>query len=289
MQNSDSAIQHAKNFLQKGLLQDAEQALREFLAQHSDSAEAHFLLGYVLFKEQKPEASLAEYTAGAKYHDPDPSDLKIVALNYVLLNDFSDADRWLTRSVAGNPKDPESWYYLGRTKYNENRLEDATRAFKECLEIDPGNVKAATNLGLALQGLGKTDEALALYRHAIAMQKEGAPRNAEPFIDLGNLLLEQNQIDVAIVNLSEGRDIAPQDSRARESLGKAYLRANRFPEAQAELEKAVSLTPDSAPAHYLLAQVYRNQGLTQRAKAEFDRAAVLNDSKSSVAPVKPML
>ena len=279
----DASIERAKEFIHKGLWQDAKLTLREYLSQHSDSADGHFLLGYVLFKEQSPEASLAEYTEGAKYHDPDPSDLKIVALNYVLLNDYSDADHWLTLSVEGNPKDSESWYYLGRTKYNRSRLPEAIRAFEECLRLDPNDVKAKANLGLALQGLGRIDEALEAYRSAIAMEKHGAQRNAEPFIDLGNLLLEQNQIDDAIANLSEAREISPSDPRVHESLGKAYLRIDKFSEAQAELEKAASLAPNSAPVHYMLGQVYRKRGLNEKAKAEFDRAAILNEPKSPPA------
>ena len=277
----DALLQRAREFLNQGLFKEAEQSVREYLDAHSNSAEGHFLLGYILFKEQNAEASLAEYTEGAKYRDPDPSDLKIVALDYVLLGAYSDADRWLTRSVEANPKDSESWYYLGRTKYNENRFQEAIHAFEECLRLDPKNIKAQANLGLALEGLGRAGDALAAYRKAIAMQDQGAPKNAEPFIDLGNLLLQQNQNDDAIENLVKAREISPQDSRVYESLGKAYLRLNKFAEAKEELERAVALAPDSAAAHYMLGQVYRKTGATERAKAEFDRAVALNKTKSS--------
>lgn len=280
-EQSNALLQRAREFLNRGLLKEADQNVREYLGEHSDSAEGHFLLGYILFKEQKAEASLAEYTEGAKYHDPDASDLKIVALNYVLLEDYPDADRWLTRSVEANPKDSESWYYLGRTKYNENRFQEAVHAFDECLRLDSRNTKAQANRGLALEGLGRTDDALAAYRIAIAIQAQGAAKSAEPFIDLGNLLLQQNQIDEAIDNLVKAREISPQDSRVYESLGKGYLRLNKFPEAKAELEQAVALAPDSAAAHYMLGQVYRKTGATERAKAEFDRAVELNKTKAS--------
>lgn len=277
----DAVLQRAREFLNKGLLKEADQSVREYLDAHSNSADGHYLLGYILFKQKKAQASLAEYTEGAKFQDPGPSDLKIVALNYVLLNDFTDADRWLTRSVVADPKDSESWYYLGRTKYNENRFQEAIEAFGECLRLDPKNTKAQANLGLALEGLGHTEEALRAYRKAISMQDQGAPKNAEPFIDLGNLLLQQNQIDDAIENLVKASEISARDARVYESLGKAHLRLNKFAEAKAELEQAVALAPDSAAAHYMLGQVYRKTGATEQAKAEFDRAVALNKTKSS--------
>jgi tetratricopeptide (TPR) repeat protein len=280
-EQSDALLAQAREFLNRGLLKEADRSVREYLGEHSDSAEGHFLLGYILFKEQKAEASLAEYTEGAKYHDPGASDLKIVALNYVLLEDYSDADRWLTRSVEADPKDSESWYYLGRTKYNENYFQEAIKAFEECLGLDSKNTKARANLGLALEGLGRTEDALKAYRKAIAIQADGATKSAEPFIDLGNLLLEQNQLDEAIENFVKAREISPQEFRVYESLGKAYLRLNKFAEAKAALEQAVALAPESAAAHYMLGQVYRKTGATERAKAEFDRAVALNKNKAS--------
>ena len=274
--------QRAREFLKKGLLNDAEQSAREFLVQHPESADGHFLLGYILFKEHKSEASLAEYTEGARYHDPGPSDLKIVALNYVLLEDYADADKWLTRSVAEDPQDVEGWYYLGRTKYNLNRFEEAVSAFQECLKRDPKNIKAQTNLGLSLVGLGRIGEAQSAYRRAISQQQQDVQKNPEPFIDFGDLLLDENQPEDAIVYLSKAREMAPQEFRVYQSLGKAYLRLNRLPEAQTELEKAVSLTPDSGPAHYMLGQVYQKKGLAAQAKSEFDRAIALNAAKNGI-------
>jgi tetratricopeptide (TPR) repeat protein len=280
----DAPIKQAREFLKNGLLNEADHRAREFLTQHPDSADAHFLLAYILFREHKPERSLAEYTEGAKYIEPEASDLKIVALNYVLLDDYSDADKWLTRSVEKDSKDPESWYYLGRTKYKENRFEEAVEAFEQCLKLDSKNVKAETNLGLSLAALGRTSEAQSAYRNAIAQQEGDAQKNSETFIDFGNLLLDENQPEDAIKYLSKAREIAPQEFRVFQSLGKAYLRLNKLPEAQTALEKAVSLTPDDGAAHYMLGQVYQKQGLTAQAKLEFDRAMVLYAAKKGPPP-----
>lgn len=272
----EASLERARALLKDGDLKGADMSVAAYLALHPDSADAHFLLAYILFKEQEAEASLAEYTEGAKYQAPEPSDLKVVALDYVLLGSYSDADHWLTRSLAGNAQDPESWYYLGRAKYNENRFAEAIHAFEECLKLEPANVKAEANRGLALAALGRSDEALTAYRHAILLQEAAPAKTAEPFIDLGNLLLEQNQLEEALANLSKAREISPEEPRVHESLGKGYLRLNKLPEAQAELQKTISLAPENAPAHYMLGQVYRKKGLLTEAKAEFDRAEKLS-------------
>jgi hypothetical protein len=79
-------LEQARTLLDRGSLKEAEAMVRQYLVQHASSAEGHFLLGHILFRQDKPQDSLAEYTLGAKFHDPGAFELKIVALNYVLLN-----------------------------------------------------------------------------------------------------------------------------------------------------------------------------------------------------------
>jgi Flp pilus assembly protein TadD len=309
-------LDEAKALLEKGNIDDAERAARQYIEQHSDSAEAHFLLGLILFrkiqadavlqsqlvtkapapmgtvntlganssdpksKNELAKASLAEFTAGAKLHDPSAYDLKIVALDYVLLGDYADADKWLTRSLQWGPKDSEGWYYLGRTKYNENRFGEAARAFEQCLQLDPKNVKAEDNLGLTYAGLGRNEDAAAAYKTAMEWQAAAPLKNAGPYINLGSLLLDENRPDEAAPYLLQAVEIAPRESRAHEFLGKAYVRLEQLPKAQTELEKAIELSPDSPNLYCMLAPVYRKQGLVDKAKAEFERCATLTSSHS---------
>lgn len=286
-ESTDPQLEQARAFLGKGLLTEAEGSVRQYLDQHRDSANGHFLLGHILFRQQKPEASLAEYTQGAKFHDPNAFDLKIVALDYVLLGAYADADRWLTRSLELDPKDSQGWYYLGRTKYNENRFEEAVEVFLKCLQLDPKNVKAEDNLGLAYQGLGRTEDAISAYRNAIAWQSGMLEKQFGPFLNLGILLLDQNQTDDAISYLLQAVEISPQEPKTHEQLGKAYSRRNELPKAQAELEKAAALAPESASLHFMLGQVYRKQGLTEKAKIELERSAALNASAGQPKPRAP--
>jgi Flp pilus assembly protein TadD len=311
----DGLLAQAKLLADKGTPHEAEPLVRQYLGAHPDSADAHFLLGYILFreiqeqaavrgaateasyaekttertsgdfKETKAKASLAECTEGAKHHAPSAADLKIVALDYVVLGDYPDADKWLTKMLEWTPNDVEGWYYLGRTKYNENRFDEAVHAFQQCLKLDPQNVKAEDNLGLAYAGLNHVNDAVAAYHSAIEWQKDALTKNPGPFIDLADLLLDQNRSKEAIPYLREAIQIAPQDSKAHELLGKAYARLDEFPQAQAELEKAAELAPQNANLPCMLGPMYRKQGLTEKAELALDRCAFVNGTHSS--PEKP--
>lgn len=303
----DAALSQARSLVQEGNFAEAERAVRRYLTARTNSADGHYLLGSIYFqevreqashgqaefeysnpgvvdpkfKEAKAKASLAEYTEGAKYRAPTAFDLKVVALDYVLLKDYPDADKWLTHALRSVPEDTEGWYYLGRTKYNENRFEEAIQAFQQCLKRDPASVHAEYNLGLAYQGLGRTEDAAAAFRTAIAWQEHKLNQDSEPFIDLGSLLLDENQVQAALPYLLQSVAISPQKFRAHEQLGRAYEHLDQLEKAQTEFEKAVALTPKNARLHYVLGQIYRKEGLTEKAKLEFDRSSSLRRDSPS--------
>jgi tetratricopeptide (TPR) repeat protein len=235
-------------------------------------------------REALAKESLAEFTAGAKFRTPSAFDLKIVALDYVLLGSYSDADKWLTRSLEWNPKDSEGWYYLGRAKYNENRFTEAVEAFQKCLALDPKNVKAEDNLGLSYAGLGRSDEAMAAYKAAMSWQASAELKNPGPYIDIADLLLDQNHNEEAESHLLQAIQIAPAEPRAHELLGLAYTRMDQLPKAQKELERAIELSPQSANLYCMLAPVYRKQGLADKAKEEFARCAAMNGNTPPSSP-----
>jgi len=278
----DTPLQEIRSLVELGKLRDAEQLTRRYLAIHKNSGEGHYLLGYVLFKEEDAKSSLAEYTEGAKYRKPTAADLEAVAGDYVLLKDYPDADKWFSKAVEWNPSDALGWYYLGRTKYNENRFDEAIVAFEKCLKLDPRSVKAEDNLGLSYEGLNRIDEAIAAYHTAIDWQADSADKNSGPFLDLGSLLVDNDRSPEALPYLLEAAKLSPRDFRVHRQLGKTYAHLNQLEKAAAEFEQAVNLAPENAPIHFMLAQVYRRRGLMEKAKAETERYAKLTESNTSV-------
>jgi tetratricopeptide (TPR) repeat protein len=271
----DTPLAEARSLLESGKLPEAEQVTRRYLEIHKSSADGHYLLGYILFKQKDSKSSLAEYTEAARYRKPSAADLQAVAGNYVLLKDYPDADKWFTKAVEWNPKDSLGWYYLGRTKYSENRFAEAVSAFEQCLKLDPRNVKAEDNLGLSFEGLNQTDKAVAAYQTAIEWQKDAADKIPGPSLDLGSLLVDDNRANEALPYLLDAARIAPDDFRVHRQLGKAYTHLDQLDKARSELERAVELAPENAQLHFMLAQVYRKQGLMDKARIESERYAAL--------------
>lgn len=285
-QESIDSLAKARSLLDAGKPQEAETTLRDELKTHPTSGEVHFLLGYVLFREQKPTESLAEFTAGAKYKQPSADDLKIVASDYVMLGDFGDADKWFSQVVVARPDDADTWYLLGRTKFSETNYRDAVTAFERALALRPKYVEAENNLGLSWKGLGDIEKARASFQNAINLQGE-APQDAQPFFNLGTLLADQNELDEALPLLKKAAALAPNNPSIHEELGKVYIAKRDLAGAQKEFEAAIALAPDISSLHYKLAQVYRKEGLTDQAEKEFARCEELSSTHSSTKTPNP--
>ncbi len=278
----EQPLKAAEQMLAHGELAAAENALRRCVVTNPASARAHFLLGFTLFREDKPIDSLAEYTAGAKYGHPGPEELNTVASDYVLMAAYADADKWLTRSAQMDPDNARTWYLLGRTKYNENRFQEALAAFERSLALSPRDEKSENNLGLCLQALNRNAEARAAYEQAIQWQQSAATQDAQPYLNLGSLDLDMNNAPAALDELQKAAALAPNNARVHEQLGRAYQELNRLSDAQSEYEKAVAIAPRASGIHFKLGQIYRRQGMQAEARREFDTCSRLNSTHSSI-------
>lgn len=275
-------VTQARAMLLAGKAAEAESSLRSYLAAHADAAKAHFLLGNVLFLEQKPKESLREYTAGARTQRPSPNDLEIVSFDYVLLGDWADADKWMSLVVRETPLDARAWYLLGRTKYNENRFAEAIDCFTHALQLTPRDVKAENNLGLAYEGLNKNSQAEKAYETAIQWQQDAPIRSDQPYLNLGTLLMEEVHTRQALPLLQQAVALSPKNPKAHEQLAHAYQNLKMLPQAEQELKKAVELAPKASALHFKLGQIYQKLGMKPEAIAEFAICKKLDSTHSSV-------
>jgi Flp pilus assembly protein TadD len=288
-----AALVEAQKSMAAGRFKEAEVSLRAFLLTDELSADARYLLAYSLLRENKPKDALAEYTRAAGLRTPSAEDLKNVGQAYVLLEDYADAGRWMTRAVAMDGNDPDIWYGLGRLRYSEQKYLEAADCFRRVLALAPRSVKAENNLGLAYEGLNRTDDAVAAYRQAIAWQDAAAGSSVaagaqklseQPLLNLAIVLMHRGSLEQAQGLLARAVAIAPDDARIHEQLGQVYMRQENFADAAKHFEAANRLSPGSSNLHFLLGQAYRRLGRALDAKREFETAARLATTTSKGDP-----
>lgn len=267
--------------IEHGQFADADKGLRKYLTDYPGDVDAKYLFAFALFRENKPADSLKEYTEAARQRSPRAVDLKTVALDYVLLNDYKDAEHWIGYALSMDANDPEAWYEAGRIEYTLNYFRPALDAFQRSLELDPASVKAENNLGLTLAALNRVDDALAAYRKALAMQDASPHPSEQPMLNLATVLIDRNQLDEALPLLEQATQIAPRDWEILAQLGRLYTAKGNLNAALDVLQRAVEIKPEKASLHFQLGQVYKKLGSTEKAQAEFATTKKLMSPSSS--------
>jgi tetratricopeptide (TPR) repeat protein len=273
-------IRSARSLAENGKFAEAEGLLRDYLKSEPSSADGHFLLGYVLFREHKARESLAEFTEGARFRRPSADEFRIVASDYVLLGDYIDAVKWFTELTAEKPDDPLGWYLLGRAYYNENRFNESIDNLQHALKLRSDYIEAENNLGLAWQGLNNLERATEAFKAAIDWQLDH-PHDAQPYLNLGSLLIREGKVSEAVPLLELAAGLATNNPRIHEELSHAYEILNDLPRARQQLEEAVRLAPDVSGLHFKLGRIYRRQGLRDLAQEQFDICEKLDNTHSS--------
>jgi tetratricopeptide (TPR) repeat protein len=127
----------------------------------------------------------------------------------------------------------------------------------------PAEMQSATryNIGYALAGEGRIDEAIAEYRVAI----EQMPTNAPARSNLGSLLSGRGQHDEALRQLQEATRLDPRLAAARISLGIELAAQGHSQAAMESFRRALELEPDEPRAHYNLGVALASSGDTNEA------------------------
>jgi tetratricopeptide (TPR) repeat protein len=281
---NEALLYRGKALVNLRQFENAAFALRTYAKLNPQSVDAAYLLAYIAFREDKPAESLRLFSDAAKLKAPMANDLTIVALDYVLLNDYNHAAHYLELSLQMNPDDLEARYHLGRVRYQQNQFDLAIAAFQEVIQRDPRNVKAFDNLGLSLEAKSQAEAATAAYKKAIELDETSASHSEQPYLNLGALLSKANRFDQAIPLLERAAAIAPREFKVHYELAKAYFDSSQWDLARQQAEQAVHLNPNDSSSHYLLGRVYQRQGRKDLADGEFRRTAELIHDKDARSP-----
>jgi hypothetical protein len=115
----------------------------------------------------------------------------------------------------------------GSELLKQGKLEQAARAFRAALELDPENLKVLALLGLTHFRANEFDAARPIYEQLC----ERSMTDASHRLNLGLVYLKLNDADAAIRALEASRALDPSQGKAVSYLGLAYARAGRFIEA----------------------------------------------------------
>lgn len=168
----------------------------------------------------------------------------------------SDESLW-RHAVALDPVSGVARSNLGAALTGQRKYEEATRELEQAVALRPGYAEAWNNLGLALaQQQGRLPEAAERFRRALAVR----PRFGEAWNNLGVALAMQGQSEAAIDAFGRAAAADPTSAEARNNLGLALAGQGRVREAAVEFRRALALNPQFLEARRNLDQAERLLG-----------------------------
>jgi tetratricopeptide (TPR) repeat protein len=209
--------QHLAKAAQLVALKRPELAEREIyiaLQANPESALAYTLLSQVqLALDQKGE-SLASAKKAISL-DPELARAYYMASHaYYALDQLDLANKSLREALRLDPTDPA--YYAMSACFHANAFdwESVLKAANAGLRIDPNHLDCLDQRSIALNRLGRTEEAKAAVSHAISV----APDISQTHQAIGNFFLNNDNPEQAYEHFVEARRLTPTDARHREDV-----------------------------------------------------------------------
>jgi tetratricopeptide (TPR) repeat protein len=158
---------------------------------------------------------------------------------------------------------------------------DGVTLWQHALAAGGNSTVAHTNLGVALEKLGRYDEAAAHLEEAIRLE----PRNARAHVNLGDALFALRRYPDAARAFERGLELDPADSLTRQSLAMTHYnwanaewREGRLDEAARQYREGLRWRPDDAGFHRALGMLLAQAGRRDEAVSELQRSLALDPS-----------
>ncbi len=191
-----------------------------------------------------------------------------LAMAYVKLNRRDWARPELAKLAAAQPENPLYLYWLARLDYDAQDYAAAIARLQKVIELNPAMTRAYDTLGLCYDYIGRFDEAIKSYNHAVELNQLQANPSPWPHVDLAISLMAVNQPAEAEKNLRQALDYDARLPQAHYQLGRVLEMQGDYQAAIQSLKQSIALDPAYPEPHYLLGRLYHRLGEEQLSKKE---------------------
>ena len=284
-------LQQASAYYNQNKWTEAITACRKALKINSNLSEAYKIWGNVLQRKGKTAEAMGYY---AKAVEIQP-DLAEVYANlgslYAQQQQWQKAIDYYQKAILIQPTFAGAHRNLAKAGEELGEADKALKYFCQALHLEPAMLTPSQHieLGNELWEEGKSEEAIACYRHAIKLN----PNFREAYLKLAESLEQTGQWQEAVICYRQGMELRgakgnhplfsleeieitteqysqetkpePDSSIAQANLGSLYAQKQQWQEAIACYHKAIRLNPNFAEAYFKLAKVLIQIGQQEKA------------------------
>lgn len=240
----ENGFARAGQFMQAGLLQQAEEVFNHIMQIDPNNARALHMVGVIAFQ------------AG----------------------DSKRAVTMFKKAVRINPANPGYQNNLGLALRELERYNDAIIAYKKALRLNPDYADAYNNMGNVYKAQEKFDDAVACYEKALGLQ----PGDPDLYINMAHVYKALYRYADAEASCLKALELDPDNGEWHDKLGGIYRKQDKFDVAIASYQKAIQLGPFSPYTYFNLAGCLERVSRLNEAKKAIDSLLAKDDGGQAV-------
>lgn len=233
---------------------------------------AHYNLGLAFRQKALYDEALREFRLATERGEDALLVHQAEAEMLLLRGDSEESATLYEQLVLEEANSPKLWNELGVSRHQLGTMEEAERAYRHALDIDPDYALAWNNLAVVRVHRGDLHEAESAFRAALAHGRA----LADVLRNLGLMLARSGRIEHSLDAYKKAIEADPALAVAYAGYGIVLMEAGRPGEAKAALVRAVECDPNLAEARYHLAFALSALGDYQGALRETKHALDLN-------------
>jgi tetratricopeptide (TPR) repeat protein len=150
---------------------------------------------------------------------------------------FDGAEQLFTQALARDPTHQTAYVQLRNIYVKQGKFGAALHVLGSALMLKPRDARTLFNLGLAHNGLGQHEQAVAAFKKSLEL----APSSEAAQYNLGTLLLKVGDVRGALPPLHKAIRLNPQFSDALYNLAAAYALSGERDHALQWLQQVIQL------------------------------------------------
>jgi tetratricopeptide (TPR) repeat protein len=266
-------------------------------------------LGLAEFKQEHFQQAIPPFRAALTADPGNVQARTLLGLSYYAVKLFAESADSLAVALRADPQNVELGRALARSCLLAKKYSCALTTAHHILDQSPDSVAAHELNGEALDGLGRTSEAIVEFQRASqlapqepelnfglgylywrshdydqatkAFERELSidPKNSQAVLYLGDIAVKRGDFDAALPLLHHALELRNSLRLAYLDLGTIFIQQKRYPDAVTALRAAENLDPTQSDAHYRLARLYRDMGNQSASDEEFEAVRQVQKQK----------